>query len=608
MMFDDEQTGGGVEDSGEESFETAAPIAEVPPAPGVARAAAERELAAREALEPKPAPPAAAPFTGLKVTAEGIAPLDEDVERMKRIAAEGLAAAAPGVVGDGGKMPAGPMAPPDLGDAFKTKKADEYFYDESTQRFWLRNEIEQWVDLNETGLKRHLKKKGLRDKPNLKAGENLSEVDEKVSDIEKNHRVAYAGLLAGYKAGVWRIAGRRVLVSEDPQMIEPVPGDWAILREFFDRLLVGEEPTDENGKTVTIDQRPQFFAWLQHVVQCFRDGRTATGLALCMAGEPNCGKSFLAMVLRWILGGRVARPYNRMIGRDQFNRAEAESVLLLVDDDNQSDTRLEARLKFGGEMKMIVANNEFQLRTMHRDGFAVEVLRRLVVLVNLQLSRLMVLPPLDGDINDKLMLLKGYARPKPARPISIDTPPEEACWPSPMPTRTEDEKQAYRDRVRVELPAFLWWLLNEFKMPSQVSGGRFVVREWHHPAIKAQLSELSPHVRIWELILRSQVVFHTWKGEGPDEPGRLVLKAARPEMGLAEGEWRGRASDLEQLLKSDASKLTLDEKREIPQPNWLGQRLQACAEHFGEDFCRIEVKATKKTWILKPRPEDRPAQ
>jgi hypothetical protein len=542
-MFGDEQMGGGAvdESAGAESFETAAPAT----------------------ASPAPAPASV-------------------------VGAEKNAAA----------------LPPELGDAFKTTKPDEYHFDESTQRFWLRNDVDHWVDLSEGGFKRHLKKKGLRDKANVKAGENLSEVDERVSEIEKNYRVAYAGLLAGYKAGIHVVAGRRVLVSEDPHMIEPVAGDWPVLREFFDRLLLGYEPADEKGKLVTIDQRPHFFAWLQHVVQCFRDGRTATGLALCMAGEPNCGKSFLAMILRWILGGRVARPYNRMIGRDQFNRAEAESVLLLVDDDNQADTRLEARLKFGGEMKMIVANNEFQLRTMHRDGFAVEVLRRLVVLVNLQLSRLMVLPPLDGDINDKMMLLKGYVRAKPARPISSDTPPEEACWPSPMPTRTEVEKEAYRDRVRSELPAFLWWLLNEFKMPSQVSGGRFVVREWHHPAIKAQLHELSPHIRIWELIMRSQVVFHVWKGEGPDSPGTLVYKPADVNKGLAEGEWRGSASDLEQLLKSERSRLTLDEKREIPQPNWLGQRLQSCAEHFGEAACRIEVKSTRKTWILKPRKED----
>lgn len=514
-------------------------------------------------------------------------------------AAPAVAPAPALVVGGGEKMPSPPSPaagdlPPDPAEAFGTKPGKaEYYYEEATQRFWLTNEAGKWVDLSEGGLKRHLKKfEALRDKPN--PGKAISPLDEKLSDIEKNWRVAYAGLLAGNKAGVRWNSGRRVLVSQDPVMIEPKRGEWPILAKYFEGLLVGKEVMDDAGNTTVIDQRPHVFAWLQHAVQCFRDGRTDTGLALCMAGEPNSGKTFFSMILSWILGGTVARPYDAMIGKDNFNRDVVEAVLQLVDDDNQADTRLEARLKFAGELKKIVANGQVKLRAMHKDGFTVEVLRRLVVLVNLQLSRLMVLPPLDGDVNDKILLVKGYARPAPKDPISIDTPPEEACWPAPMPTRTAEEKEAYRNTVRAELPAFLFWLLGEFKMPSQVSGGRFVVRHWHHPALVSALQDLSPHMRIWELILRSRVVLHEWKGTD-DGSGFTQLR----------DEWKGSASELEQLLKSEASKLTLDEKREIPQPNWLGQRLQSCADHFGDKVCRLEATRTKKTWVLRPRAEDR---
>lgn len=494
----------------------------------------------------------------------------------------------------GGSASGSGTVPPDPEEAFASKPGlAEYFYEEASQRFWLKNKALKWCDLSEGGFKRHLKNEGLRDKP--APGKIISPIDIKVSSIEQDFRVAYAGLLAGSKAGLQWNAGRRVLVSEDPIMIEPVKGTWPILEKFFEGLLKGTEPTDEVGGKIEIDQRPHFFAWLQHVVQCFRDGRTDTGLALCMAGEPNSGKTFLAMLIRWILGGRVARPYDAMIGKDHFNRDVVEAVLQLVDDDNQADTRLEARLKFAGELKKIVANSEVRMRSMHKDGFTVEVLRRLVVLVNLQLSRLMVLPPLDGDVNDKILLLKGYSRPPPPEPITMETPAEQACWPAPMPTRTPVEKEAYRTTVRAELPAFLFWLLQEFKMPSRVSGGRFVVRHWHHPALVSALQDLSPHMRIWELILRSQCVLQVWRAQGENEPGLLSWR----------DEWKGSASQLEQLLKGESSKLTLDEKREIPQPNWLGQRLQSCADHFGGEVCRLEVSRTKKTWLLKPRKEDR---
>ena len=485
---------------------------------------------------------------------------------------------------------------PDPDEAFESKPGrQEYFYEESTGRFWLKNTAGKWIDLNLDGLKRHLKKhEGLRHMP--APGQIISAMDERISMIEQDFRVAFAGLLAGNKAGLQLNAGRQILVSEDPVFIDPVHGEWPILKQFFDGLFVGREPVDDVGNFTEIDQRPHFYAWLQHAVQCFRDSRTDTGLALLMAGEPDCGKSFLALVLRWIFGGRVARPYDAMIGKEQFNRDIAEAVLQLVDDDNQADTRLEARLKFGGELKKIVANNEFRMRGMHKDGFAVEVLRRLVVLVNLQLSRLMVLPPLDGDVNDKAFLFKGYTRPTPAggRPTN-ETPAEQACWPAPMPTRTIEERERYRNTVRAELPAFLFWLLNEFKMPSQMSGGRFVVRHWHHPALVRALQDLAPEMRLWELILRSQCVLQQWKGTA--EQG-VVLEWR------SEG-WTGSASDLEVLLKSEASKLSKEEHKEIPKPNWLGQRLQSFAEHYGPNVCARKDGRTKRIWTLKPRAEDR---
>lgn len=491
--------------------------------------------------------------------------------------------------------PAAAAGVPDPGEAFVTKPGEEiYFYDEETSKYVRKNEAGTWVTLSEGQFMRHLKKdRGIRDKP--VQGKIISPAHELLSEIENNRRVAFTGVIAGYPAGVHQVAGRRVLVTEDPVWIEPRQGEWPILHKFFEGMFLGEEPIDEAGKTKTIDQRPYVFAWMQHALQCFHEGRRASGLALCIAGEPNCGKSMFALILRWLFGDRVAKPYSAMIGQDDFNRDLVEAVLQLVDDENQADTRLEARLKFGGEIKKVVANNEFRLRAMHRDGFAIEVLRRLVVLVNLQLSRLMVLPPLDGDFNDKALICKGYARARPAELIDMDTPYEAACWPSPMPTRTEVEKEAYRAAIKAELPAFAWWLLQEFKMPSHVSGGRFVVRHWHHPAIAAELSQLSPHLRIWELILRSKCVLHERKGSAdPESMVETVWKT----------EWKGSAGDLEMALKGTASQLTLDERREIPKSSWLGQRLADFKEHFGETVAKDTRTSKGRMWILHPRKED----
>lgn len=500
----------------------------------------------------------------------------------------------------GGPPPDGTGAPPKLpsdpSDAFDTQPGlEEYHFEESSGKFWLRNHAKTWVSLAEGGFKRHLKKQGKREKlspKDIEAGLAISPMDEVIRNIEQNHRVAFAGALAGYRAGLHKVAGRMVLVSEDPELVLPKKGDWPVLRAYFEGLFIGEELTDEETKATTkIDQTAHFYGWLQHVVDCLYKGRISSGLALCVAGERDCGKSRLAMILRWIMGGRVAKPYAAMIGRDNFNRELFEAVLQLIDDEN-ADTRIEQRLKFGAEIKKVVANDEVKQRGMHRDGITLSVLWRLVILVNLEPERLMVLPPIDSDIQDKLLMLKGYKRPLPAE----DAPPEvRAAWPMPMATRTEDEKEAFRARLRAELPAFLWWLLNDFKMPSHVDGGRFSVRHWQHPQIRDRLQQFSPHVRLWQLIESSLCVFQEYD---PGTTGENPTPATRIER----EEWTGTARELHDLLKSDKSQLTADEKRKVPDPAWIGQRLEAAREHFGKDVADQKRTAKARTWTLKHKP------
>jgi hypothetical protein len=489
-----------------------------------------------------------------------------------------------------------PPAPPDPDQAFSTKPGvEEYHFEESSGKFWLRNAAGVWVSLAEGGFKRHLKKLGKRDKlgpKEIEAGKAITQMDEEIRKVEQNHRVAFAGALAGYRAGIHKVAGRMVLVSEDPDLVLPMRGEWPTLKAYFNGLLIGEEiQDDEKGTRQQIDQTAHFYGWLQHVVDCLYKGRISSGLALCVAGERDSGKSRLGMILRWILGGRVAKPYAAMIGRDNFNRELFEAVLQLIDDEN-ADTRIEQRLKFGAEIKKVVANDEVKQRGMHRDGITLSVLWRLVILVNLEPERLMVLPPIDSDIQDKLLMLKGYKRAQPAPDADEYT---RACWPMPMPTRTEDEKEAFRARLRAELPAFLWWLLNEFKMPSHVDGGRFSVRHWQHPQIRDRLQQFSPHVRLWQFIESSRVVFEKYhEGNATDDQDRPGYRPVP--------EWTGTARELHDVLKSEKSQLTADEKRKVPDPAWIGQRLEAAREHFGEEVAKPQRSAKARNWRLKHKP------
>jgi hypothetical protein len=486
----------------------------------------------------------------------------------------------------------------DLEHDFESKSGDpdEYYFDKlGGGAFWLKNAAAEWVSLGEPGLRRHLKKdRGMRDKP--VPGHLVSQCDEMISNVEKNRRVDYAGELAGYRSGFQIITGQRVLIPRSPALIVPKQGDWPKLAAYFEGLFCGEEPSYEDGKPATkVDQRAHFWAWHKQIMECYMTSNIASGLALCVAGEADSGKSRLAMILRWCLGDRVAKPYDFMIGRDDFNKDTYSAVLQLVDDEN-ADTSIASRLKFGAQIKKLVANDEGKMRGMHRDGLNFEVLRRLVVLVNLESNRLMVMPPIDGDIRDKLLMLKGYRRPAPGYNIDLDTPAEAAAWPMPMPTRTDAEKATLRATWRAELPAYLWWLLNVFKVPSHVAGGRFSVQHWAHPQILERLQQFSPHVRIWQQIESAFVVFNDYY------PGVQSVAEVQPPRWKPRAEWRGTARELFDLLKSDASKLTMDEKRGIPEPAWLRQRLEDVRTHFGAEVCDQKRTNKARLWILRQKP------
>lgn len=529
---------------------------------------------------------------------------DESFETAEPIASAAAAPASGG--GSGGKTPppASPPAaaapddgPPDPAEAFTSKRGDEeYFFDEDSKQFLRKNDAGAWIGLGQGDFILHLKKQhGLRDKP--LPGKLTSAAHDVVWDVQNNRRVSYAGLIAGYKSGVHVIGGRRVLVTDEPVLIEPSKGEWPLYAKVLEGLFVGTEETGADGKTIEIDQRPWVFAWLQHLARCAYSGRTDSGLMFGLAGDPNCGKSFFALTVEWMTGGRSAKCYKYMMGDDSFNRDLVESPIWLIDDENQADTNYQARQRFGGEVKMVTANNSFRVRAMHTNPFAIPLLRRLMVLCNLQGTRLLVFPPLDGDVDDKMHLFKGYVRPAPAAPITIETPAEQACWPMPMPTRTPEEREAFRAAIRAELPAFLWWLLNEYKMPSHVSAGARFGSEvsYRHPAIVAALQEHSPCVRLWDLIVRSRVVFEHY------EPGDSQTVARR----TLRTEWRGSAGDLETLLKKDsASDLSKEERAEIKAANYLGRTLDLCRQHFGAKYCRQERTRDGRFWILTARTED----
>ena len=134
--------------------------------------------------------------------------------------------------------------------------------------------------------------------------------------------------------------------------------------------------------------------------------------------------------------------------------------------------------------------------------------------VNDDPDKLRVLPLLTPDMKDKMQLFKIAAAPM------------------PMPTMTLPERAAFRDTVKVELPAYAWWLLNEFTVPAELQGERFGVKSWLHPALEQELFEDAPAAELLRIIdaARWDGGRYLWDLESVSQPSSSIWEHGSHEL------------------------------------------------------------------------------
>jgi hypothetical protein len=94
----------------------------------------------------------------------------------------------------------------------------------------------------------------------------------------------------------------------------------------------------------------------------------------------------------------------------------------------------------------------------------------------------MILPPLDDSLEDKLMIFKT----------------EKSTM--PMPTASGSERTAFWNKLVSELPAFVDYLLNRWRIDAPLVSQRYGITHYHHPDVVQQLGELTPETRLLQLI------------------------------------------------------------------------------------------------------------
>jgi hypothetical protein len=344
------------------------------------------------------------------------------------------------------------------------------FYDSGV--YWLPDGKGQWTRTCERTAVRHLKiEHSVENRQDVATG--ISDMDRELEIIRKECWVDYVGSLAGHKAGLVKMNGKRILVNSSPNLIEPREGDFSVIAALLDGRL---------GK-----QRIYVEYWLKFAFQSLMSGNHRPGHVLVLAGPKDCGKSLLQnQIFTPVLGGRTAKPALSMRGETPFNADLFEAEHLMIEDDLPSSD-IRARRAYGTFMKQLAANEKVHHHAKGKQPMVLEPLWRLSVSTNEEPENLMILPPIDDSVSDKILILKVERNPL------------------PMPAQTDEERKAFIDRIKSELPAFVHHLINlkvaeEHQALSTEGGRRYGFKGYQNPEILEAINGLSPEHQLLELI------------------------------------------------------------------------------------------------------------
>ena len=249
-----------------------------------------------------------------------------------------------------------------------------------------------------------------------------------------------------------------------------------------------------------------------------------------------------------MIGGRSAKPHAFMTGRTDFNAELFEAEHLMLEDEFMG-TAIKERLAFGAQIKAMTVNQIHACHGKHRKPVNLRPFWRVTITLNDDPECLLVLPPLNADISDKIIILRA------------------SRFQMPMPTTTADEKERFWKTMVAEIPAFLHFL-DQWEIPEELQCRRFGIAGFKHPELVQSLEELSPQEQLLSMIERA-----LWKG--------------------VEEEWEGTAEELRELLQDDSG-TRYDAQKLLNYAQTCGWYLGRLQERYPRQF--IPMRTNRKRW------------
>lgn len=307
-------------------------------------------------------------------------------------------------------------------------------------------------------------------------------INEILADIEIDKAVDWTGSLAGHARGVLKQNGESLLILDEAEIITGKAGEFPLHRSIIEQAFPD------------VDARHVFLGWLRDGYFSVKTHQHQPAPMLVMAGEANAGKSLLAHIAQQILGGRATNPMTAWSGRLPWNDDMLKNELLLIDD-SEASTDPRARNAFGARFKESIYAPIVKINTRGKSSISVRPVWRVMVCCNEMPENLAVIPPLEDDIQDKIILL---------RVCRIDTP---------MPARSGEEKQLFRRALRAEMPAFIHFL-ESLTTPAHLTDSRAGVIAWKDSHLLMRINEISPEHKTESLIALCMKANHFGIDEG----------------------------------------------------------------------------------------------
>ena len=342
-----------------------------------------------------------------------------------------------------------------------------WFYPPS-EKYYVQNELMEYVPYTKTTLKLILKSWGLRGR--VHDDELQSPIDSLIADVSYGKSVSYAGRLAGIKVGCYQMNGKRVLVTSDPVILEAKEGQFPMIESVVGQLFNGGE----------IDQRPYVYGWLKMGRKAVLEAFPMPGQALVLAGPRNAGKNLFQDIITEALGGRAEKPYRYMVGKSEFNGDLFGAEHLCIADEVPFYD-MPSRRVFGSKIKDMCVNSLQSCHGKHKEALTLYPIWRLSISVNDEAENLVMLPPLEESIEDKIMLLK------------VD----QAIM--PMKSDSPRSRVEFWDAVRAEIPSFLHFIEN-YVVPDELQESRFGIKAFQHPDLVEILKEMTHENRLMALM------------------------------------------------------------------------------------------------------------